>query len=78
MVVVVSGTKMKLMAMPLTMLGQMTLPMLTCRLMLASRNDEYASVTKPMHSIQRIRILPTSRPTKNVVMNAATPRGLIA
>ena len=33
---------------------------------------------KPKHSIQRIRIFPTSRPTKKVVKNAATPRGLIA
>ena len=41
-------------------------------------NDETASVTKPKSSIQRMRILPTSRPTKNVVKNAATPRGLIA
>ncbi len=74
----VSGTKIKLMAMPLMTLGQMTLPMLMSRLMLASRNDEYASVTNPMHSSQRIRIFPTSRPTSMVVKNAATPRGLIA
>ena len=78
MVVVVSGTKMKLMAMPLTMLGQMTRIWLTCRLMSLNMNDDTASIVKPKHSSQRVRMRPTRRPTKNVVTNAAMPRGLIA
>ena len=63
MVVVVSGTKIKLMAMPLMTLGQTTLDMPTCRLMSLNMSDDNASMEKPKHSIQRIRIFPTSRPT---------------
>ena len=77
-VVVVSGTKMKLMAMPFITVGKMTLAWLTCRLMSLNKNAEYASNEKPKHNSQRDGTRPTSsRPTMNVVMNAATPRGLI-
>ena len=41
-------------------------------------NADTANIEKPKHNSQRIRILPTSRPTMNVVTNAAQPRGLIA
>ena len=43
-----------------------------------NRKADNASIEKPKHNSQRSRIFPTSRPTMKVVINAATPRGLIA
>ena len=79
MVAVVSGTKMKLMAMPFSMVGRMTLAMLTCRLMSLNMKADSAQQRKTKTQ-QPAQPDFSHQPPDNkvVVKNAARPRGLIA
>ena len=71
-----AGVKMKLKAMPLRMLGKITLRMEISRLMWASQNVEMVNRLKPMATSTRFRTFPTSRPTMKFITNAPMPRGL--
>jgi hypothetical protein len=55
----------------------MTLAMLTWRLMSLNMKADKLNIENPKHNSQRNGMRPTSRPTNNVVTNAAMPRGLI-